>query len=431
MFAQGFRFALNLMLTRLLAPDLFGLMAIANVAMIGIAMISDVGLGPNIIRSPRGRNSDFLNTAWTIQVLRGFLTWIIGLLVASAILLAGRSDLAPLGSVYSDPRLPTVVAAISVTALIAGFTSTKVHEARRSLHVARLTLNEINAQLISVACIIGWLWFDRSVWALVAGAISNSAAATCLSHINLPGTSNRFRWDSAAASEIFKFGAWIFVSSLLTFAAANSDRLLLGALMNSSLLGIYSIAFGLFSAIEQLASRMIGMVSLPAISETVRDRPAHLSTIHYRFHRIIAGAMYFAAGTLFTAGHALVRFFYDARYDDAGWMLQILSLALISVPSQVTHQTFIAKGEPKLASMVLVGRLVILFPAVLGGFSLFGVRGALGGLVISFLSAIPATAIISMRLGIFQMKNELLPLPTFFVGLGVGYAVAVALNLVD
>jgi O-antigen/teichoic acid export membrane protein len=426
--AQFLRFLLNIFLTHMLAPELFGLMAIASVLMIGMSMISDLGLGPNIIRSSRGRDSDFLNTAWTLQVLRGVVIWVMALAVAAIMFASEKYGLAPPGSVYADPRLPMIVAVVAVTGLIAGFTSTKVHEARRSLTVARLTLNEVLAQLAGMICILLWLSFDRSVWALIAGSIGNSVAIVLLSHASLPGISNRFRWDYAAVSELVRFGAWIFLSSLLSFGASNCDRLLLGGLLSSGLLGVYSVAYGLFSTIEQLAARMIVTIAFPALSETLRERPSHLSAIHYRFYRGAAVVMYALAGVLLVGAPEIVRLCYDDRYQDAGWMLQLLSLGLVSVPSQITIQVFIARGEPKLAAMVSFGRLLILFPAIVGGFHFFGVRGAIGGLALSFIAMVPLTCLISARRQLLRLKEELLPIPAFFAGLLFGQAAITAVS---
>src|SRR5205823_683589 len=65
-----FRFASNAILTYLLDPKVFGLMMLVNVFIVGLHMFTDIGTGLSVIRSPRGDDPDFLNTAWTIQVLR-------------------------------------------------------------------------------------------------------------------------------------------------------------------------------------------------------------------------------------------------------------------------------------------------------------------------------------------------------------------------
>ena len=70
--SQAIRLASNIVLTRLLFPEAFGLMAIVNVWIYGLQMMSDVGLGASIIQNKRGDEPAFLNTVWTMQVFRGF-----------------------------------------------------------------------------------------------------------------------------------------------------------------------------------------------------------------------------------------------------------------------------------------------------------------------------------------------------------------------
>src|SRR3989442_984776 len=79
---QFLRLASNLVLSRLLAPKAFGLMALVAVFLSGLQMFSDVGIRPSIIQNRRGDEPDFLNTAWTIQVIRGTALWLLSCLIA-------------------------------------------------------------------------------------------------------------------------------------------------------------------------------------------------------------------------------------------------------------------------------------------------------------------------------------------------------------
>ena len=76
-FSQVLRLASNLVLTRLLFPEAFGVMAMVSVFLMGLAMFSDVGVGPAIMQSKRGDDRDFLDTAWTIQIIRGVSLWLV------------------------------------------------------------------------------------------------------------------------------------------------------------------------------------------------------------------------------------------------------------------------------------------------------------------------------------------------------------------
>jgi O-antigen/teichoic acid export membrane protein len=70
---QALRFLGNLILTRLLFGEAFGLMALVNVFLQGLQLFSDDGIGPSILPHARGADRRFLDTAWTMQVVRGFV----------------------------------------------------------------------------------------------------------------------------------------------------------------------------------------------------------------------------------------------------------------------------------------------------------------------------------------------------------------------
>jgi O-antigen/teichoic acid export membrane protein len=420
--SQAIRFAANLVMTRLLVPEMFGVMAIASMVMYGLALFSDVGLRQSVVQSRRGHEAAFLNTAWAIQIARGFIIW--GAALAVALAFVFLSAIVPRESVYADARLPYVVAILSLSAAIGGFESTRLHEASRTLSLARVTQIELASQLFGLACMIGWALVDRTIWALVAGALGAAALRTLLSHAWLPGAPNRWHWDRAAAREILALGRWIMAASVLGFLVNSADRLILGALVDSAVLGVYAIAFLLFSAVEQVLVKVVGDVSYPALSEVARERPAALRSTYYRFHLAVGLPACFAAGLLVAAAKPLVALLYDPRYAEAGWMLQILAVALVTLPFRVATQCFVVLGEPAQMSAICAIRLAALCVAVPLGWHFFGLPGALWAIVLAYFSTLPSTLAFVVRHGLFDAAKELALAPAFLAGLVAGQALS-------
>src|SRR5687767_9371627 len=118
--SKGLRLVSNMLLSRLLFPEAFGLMTMVNFLVLELSMISDVGILPNIIQHKRGDDPVFLNTAWTIQVLRGSTLLLIGALFAY-----------PLAQFYDQEQLITLAPVACLTALFNGFDSTNIATMRR------------------------------------------------------------------------------------------------------------------------------------------------------------------------------------------------------------------------------------------------------------------------------------------------------------
>jgi O-antigen/teichoic acid export membrane protein len=419
-FSSVVRFGSNLLLTRLLVPDMFGVMAVASAILVGLHMFSDVGIKQNIIQSARGNEPSFLNTAWRIQISRGVALFFIAICISGLISIAGHAGFFPRDTAYAAPSLPPVIAVMSITAIVAGFESTKLFEASRALTLGLVTRVEITSQIIGLVGTMTWVFFDRSIWSLVAGGLLASLARTILSHVWLPGARNRRDWDPAASHEIIRFGKWIFVSSVLGFFVNSGDRLLLGGMVEAKLLGQYVIASLFMASVEGILGKIMQEVSFPTFSEVVRERPDQLKKHYYKFHLVIAATAYFSAGMLITFGRSLIALLYDQRYAASGWMLQILAGVLVTVPFRLATESFLALGAPQLLSKVIILRLAAMLFLTPVGFYLFDLEGALWGIVLSHFSYIPMIVLYNLKHNLLDVQKEALCLAIIPLGLASG-----------
>ena len=81
-FNQVVRLGSNLILTRLLFPEAFGLMALVNVFMMGVVLLSDLGISQSVMQSKRGDDPVFLDTAWTVQIVRGSILTVVAVVAS-------------------------------------------------------------------------------------------------------------------------------------------------------------------------------------------------------------------------------------------------------------------------------------------------------------------------------------------------------------
>jgi len=294
--------------------------------------------------------------------------------------------------------------------------------------LGRITIIEVVVQIAGLTSMLCWVTFDRTIWALVSGSICSSMARAILSHALLPGNPNRWQWDFVALREIRNFGKWIFLSSIIGFFVLNGDRLMLGAFVNATELGVYVIAYLIFAAVEQVLSKIILDVAFPVLSEIVRDRPTQLKEGYYRFQTVIASFSFFCSGFLVVTARILITLLYDKRYEDAGWMLAILSIGLIAMPFRIATECFMALGMPQVLSHVSSIRLVSLFLLTPIGFYFFDLPGALWAITLSQLSWLPMQIAYKIKYGLFDLKKELLQLMALLVGIfaGAGFEFLVA-----
>ena len=393
---QIVRLASNLIVTRLLLAEYFGLMALVSVFLTGLQLFSDIGIGPALVQNKR-EDPGFVNTVWTIQVFRGLALCAIAF---------------PLGSLfaefYDEPILTPLIRVSALTAAIRGFTSTSFYTQARHLRLKGPVVVQFVAQLTGTLVMVAWAWVTRSVWSLVTSGIVASLVMVVLSHVWLPGMRNRFHFERRAARSLFVFGSWIFLSTVATFAANQVDRLIFGKLTTMSMLGVYSIAFMIALAPTQALSTVSNRVLFPLYTRyhySPADLPSMFRTA--RLPLLVLGG--WAAAGFIGGGPTIIRLLYDSRYWEAGWMTQIVAAGF---------WFGILLGGTYAAVVLAVGRSAwtasMSFSKVLGmvafiplGYWLAGFPGAVGGLAMSELVRYGVAVYGARALGFDERREDL------------------------
>lgn len=361
---QALRLVGNLAMTRLLFPEAFGLMAIVTILLIGLEMFTDLGITTSLIQNKRGEEAAFINTAWTIKVIRGVLIF------AGICILAS-----PIADFYSEPQFVEIVPVMALTALINGFASNAPALANRKLWVGRITVLNLGSQAISIAVTLVWAWFSPTVWALVAGNVLNALFTATLSHAIFPSWHVKFQWDRRAAHELIRFGIWMFITSILAFLASQLDRIVLARLVPFELVGIYSIGFMWATLPLHAIQTWIGRVFFPLAADILRKQNFHRKTpTTYRRRAVwlcIPSVGLF--GGLITP---IYRLLYSPEYWPATQFLEIILFGVVIRILDEPYRAYnLALGQPKYTS---IGAAISVALFAITVYPLFGRYGAHG-----------------------------------------------------
>ena len=379
---RGLSLISNLVMTRLLAPEAFGLMAMVITVQMMVEMMSDIGIQQSIVRSPRGGDLHYLRAAWAVQVARSS---VIALIVAGAGLLIGLLGprLAPADSVYGDPQLPWLVIVSTLTILMRGLESTAMALAARRLALRKVTMIETGSQVVTILAMILLAQIHASVWVLLGGLLLGSLQRLVWTHLAFPGTRMRWLWDAEIATEMWRFGRWMVLSSMAGFLVNNGDRLLFAALLDKTTFGIYTIALLLMDAGQQLLMKATGRVMFSGLAETMRERRAQLPTVFRKMERALELTVWtgFLAG--FLLGPTVVGLLYTPQYQAAGWMLALLSFRFLARRQSLLGSLLLADGRSKLLAATIVLSAVTLLVALPLCYHLFGLPAAIAAVALS------------------------------------------------
>lgn len=369
--SQTLRLLNNMLLSYLLVPEAFGTMALINIVIIGLGMFCEVGVGPAIIQNDRGDDPDFLNTAWIIQVARGFA------ITACSVVLAW-----PIAQFYNEPSLVWLIPVAALTSLISGFCSTSVFTLQRHLNVKAIAFLEIKSQFLGSLAMCIFAWFNPSVWALVIGSIVTSTSKTAISHRLIPDYRNRWKWNWPDARELYGFGKWIFISTLLTFGTMQIDRMMLGKLFDIRTLGVYSFAFAIAMMPRLLVEKLCGSVLYPVLAQAKRES-LELMADKLRAARRVLLCVESASVISVLAG---CQWFFTTLYHEdfhaAGDICQWLcGITWIATLSMTLSRALVAMGNTRALAAYNLVNVISMIIFGLAGHHLAGLPGFVGGLV--------------------------------------------------
>jgi O-antigen/teichoic acid export membrane protein len=421
--ALGLRFVSSIVLTRLFVPEYFGLMTLVTTIIVGLTLFSHIGLEDSVIQNPRGDDESFINTAWTIQVLRGIGLWLLLLVLAW-----------PVARFY-DPRLFWLLPAIGFGCVFSGLSSPNLLSLSRHLGVGRLSALELTGQVVYFAVAIVWAYFSRTIWALVGARLLSELVRALLSYrLANNGVRPRFVLEHKAVRSLLTFGKWILIGTALTFLANQSDRLILPKLLPKAtalqVLGVYGIAFSLSDLPRQIISMFSSKVGFPFIAKFAHQpRPEFRKVlIKYRMMVLAVGAVLLT----FTicVGDVFILHVYKKPYHGAAWMIAIFGLGLWHTLLYSTTSPAIMSLQKShynaLANLLYLIALLVLLPL---GYSYFGIVGAVAAVAVSDLPMYVVNVYASYREGLGMLRQDGLMTLVFIGTLAAGFAIRHAFGL--
>lgn len=259
---RGMRFIRSMILARILAPNQIGMMAIIMSFSIAFEALTEVGVKQSIIQNKKGADSDYLNAAWWMQLVRGLCLFAVAFLLAPYI-----------SSYYDNPKLMSLLRVAFLAIALRGLVSPRAYVLEKHYKFGQAVFLNQGSSILGAVISVTLAFIMRNVWALVIGFVSETAILATLSFILVPFLP-RFRLDRSSLAELMKFAGRIFGLPVLTMLSIQAPTLILGKVIPNDELGLYVYAY-LFALLPaELFLKIIGPVLLPAFSEKQDDNSA-------------------------------------------------------------------------------------------------------------------------------------------------------------
>lgn len=368
----------SVLLARLIAPEQFGVFAVALVVLNIVMSISEMGVSVALVRTSE-RVRDLAPTVTTLSIASG--TLLAGICVLGAPWFSAR---------MGAPAATGVIQLMAVALVVAGISAVPSAILQRGFRQDHKFAADTTGFVTgtAVAVILALLGFGA--WSLAwSRVITNLATAAVMFVL----TKERYwpGWNTAQAQSLLAFGLPLAGSSLLIFGVLNVDSIVVGAVLGTTELAFYMLAFNLSSWPVGAFSTPVRSVSLAAFSQ-VRADPERFQRTFARALRLLALFTVPACVLLGGLSEPLVRFVYGDRWAAAAAPLALLVLVgAIRVVLELAYDFLASAGRSRAILVIHVVWLLALVPLLTLGAHLDGIRGvAAAHVVVAALIIVPA-----------------------------------------
>ncbi len=383
-FNVAFGFAANLVLTRLLAPEHFGVFALAGFFFSVINLRARIGIG-NALGQRRETTGALLGTHLALDVMAGLATMVLAGATAAVLRILGYA-----------PGVAWVVIALACVGVSDSLMATAWIVLDRDMHFGHTSLV---SSLVFPLSYLPALWLalhGGGFWSLVAQnatyALLLLAGMWWVLHRRLPQLWQlKWRFDRRLAIELVRFGAVTGLGTLAWMLVGQFDNFLVGTFVSVAMLGFYDRAYRMAQWPTVLVSNVISRVAFYTY--------AHLQGDQARLERMTAMSLWLTTAlalpvalAIFISAPDLVRLFYGER-----WLPSVLFLRFLVVYSLLrplldnTGSLFVATGHPRRTTIVAWAQAAVLMVAATPLTLASGVVGTCVGVGIAFAVAVALT----------------------------------------
>lgn len=383
-FSRLFDLIRNIVLAKLLSPDDFGLFGIALLFLSMLDTFSYTGFDKALIQKKENINT-YLNTAWTVGLLRG--------IVIAAILLISAPYVA---TFFNAPQAKDIVKVIGLSMFLQSAVNIAVVRFEKELEFHKYFTYQISGTLVDLIVAVSLAFALRSVWALAFGKIAGNFVR-CITSYVIDKYRPRFELDLAKAKELFGFGKWILGSSILFFLIVHGDDIFVGKILGTTALGLYQMAY-LFSHIPSTEiTALLSRVTFPVYSK-IQDDILRLRRAYLQVLNVTAFITFPVSGLVFLLGPYFIRSFLGQKWVPMIAAMQILVFAgAIRAIKGVNGPILQALKRPDVAPKVSAIKLFILAVLIYPLTVRWGIEGTALAVLISSVLTIPNSFYITLR----------------------------------
>lgn len=316
--SQAFQFVSVVILARILTPEDFGLVGMTIVFTGFVRLFRDAGFGSALIQKTLVEERH-LSSVFYANVVLG---------IALTALVAGLAPL--IAAFFDEPRLVAITQVIALDFVIGSVTIVQMAQLKRALKFKTVTLIDMFSRAAGGIVAIGMALLGYGVWSLVLQGLASSVVFTVSAWTVCEWRPKRL-FTMTAIRDLLHYSTNLLVFNVINYWTRNADNLLIGKLVGSAGLGIYSRAYGLMTFPVRQFANVIGQVMFPVLSRFQDDIP-RIKATYLKANRLIALLTVPLMLGLLATTESVILLLLGPQWVDVIPVLQVLCLMGVKQP---------------------------------------------------------------------------------------------------
>ena len=364
------QFISGIILARLLTPYDYGCIGMLMIFMVLAESFIDGGFGSALIQKKRPTQEDYSTIFfWNL----GMAVVLYGVLYLSAPAIA---------RFYDIPLLCKVLRVQGLILFIYAFNIVQRNQLQKKLNFKVLSIVTISTSIISLTVTVLMAYHGFGVWSLVAQYILTALIPALVFWFYIKWRP-KFVFSIQSFKELFSFGFYMFLTSILNQLGQQIQGLLIGKFFNATTMGYYSKAHATERVASISISQVMSQVTYPLYAEVQDDR-TKLINILKRITTTLAYITFPLLFILILCARPIFIILYSERWLPSVPYFQALCIAGLAFCLQsVNNQSIAAIGKSRAMFMWTVVKRTIGINAMVIGLIVWGMRGLLCGVIFS------------------------------------------------
>lgn len=332
----GASFITSVLLSRLLAPSEFGIVAIALSFVYIFSTLTEFGFRQALIQAKENSQATYTSVFYANMLLALLLCIIL-------------CALAPfVAQFYDAPIIRPAMMLLSLVIFFNSLTIVQIAILSLDLDFKSLSIRMIIAKVISsiFGIILAYqgLGVMAIVWQEILFSFINALLLWYLSDWR-PGSWRLF--DFNKLKKLTSFSIYLLLSKILNDGLQRIDDLFVGKVFSTSTLGYFDRSNSISQQINGVTSKSITNVFFPVMSK-LQDEPQQFARMYDQVMLIITTCSFLLTGLCYLSSHALIIGLFGEQWYASIPIFEILMFKLFTYPaSRFLNVALLSKGYSK------------------------------------------------------------------------------------